>query len=249
MIGIRIASVLLYTLLPLIGAIPLTAHDNPPSPPAQPLIPRVRQIALAIDETTHFTTRNGEPVPIRLVGIRHTRDTIRGGIRSATATLRVRETEINIPVGGYAMPTVVENVKLDVAVTRDYLERNLKADQWRLPDGKDAILRIWDADSPLLTPGTFVYPVKQRFLSTLTQIGNEIVHVNGAGFEPPDAPIYYHCCVDIGGSDGLDEIIAAVGGVVCVHQRDVYPPLKAKGVNGRSEERRVGKECKTRWSP
>ena len=210
----------------------MTTGQPAEEPVFQPTIRRVHQITLALGESVVFTTRLGENKRVSLIRVNETRDSIRDAVRSAEAIVSVDGESSGVPVGGYSMPTVVNGVKLDVAVTRGYLKRNLKTDQWRLPDGKDAIIRFWDADAPLLEPGTFVYPVRQRFLSSLTQVGNEAVHVNGAELVPPDSPIYYHSCVDIGGYDGKDEIIAAVGGRVCVIESLVHPLLKEKGVTG-----------------
>ncbi|MFH1377330.1 MAG: PKD domain-containing protein [Planctomycetota bacterium] len=223
-----------YVIIILLGALwmPAISESADGSSSFKPTIRRVEQVSLALGESVVFTTRTGDKKVIRLIAIDEKRDPIRDGIRSAEATVRVGEETRVIPVGGYFLPTVVNGMKLDVTVTRGYLRHNLKADQWRLSDGKDAILRFWDADAPLLEPGTFVYPVRQRFPSPMTQIGNEIVHVNGAEFLPPESPIYYHCCVDIGGYDGKDDVVATVGGQVCVIESLVHPLLKEKGVTG-----------------
>ena len=50
----------------------------------------------------------------------------------------------------------------------------------------------------------------------------------------------------------VDELVAAKAGRRVVLRTDVLPdllPVPGKGEVLRSEERRVGKECRSRWSP
>ena len=50
-------------------------------------------------------------------------------------------------------------------MTRSYRQNNSKGVAGENPWGldKDVRLRLWPAGAPLLNPGTFVYPAKQRW--------------------------------------------------------------------------------------
>ncbi|MCA9132619.1 MAG: peptidoglycan DD-metalloendopeptidase family protein, partial [Planctomycetales bacterium] len=78
---------------------------------------------------------------------------------------------------------------------------------------KDARLRLWPASSPLVRPETFCYPVKQKWFATDTQMANDPVYVDG-GERAGKKLIYYHSGLDIGGSEGLVEVVAATEGLV-----------------------------------
>src|SRR5262249_61378752 len=96
-------------------------------------------------------------------------------------------------------------VQIDCAVTKG-VYANTNADAWGLL--KDARLRLWPADSPLQEPDTFVYPAKQRWFASGTQMANEPSFIDG--FESPaERKIYYHSGEDIGGAGGMGEGSAA----------------------------------------
>ncbi len=67
-------------------------------------------------------------------------------------------------------------VQIDCSITKGY-NSNGSPEFWALD--KDARLRLWPAGSPLVQPGTFVYPAKQRWFAGLTQMANEPVYVDG----------------------------------------------------------------------
>ncbi len=103
-------------------------------------------------------------------------------------------------------------------------------DRWKLE--KDARLRLWPADSPLIEPGTFVYPVRQRFFSSETQGTNVPTFVDG-GDRPDRSSVYYHEGFDIGGYEGKTDIVAATDGVIVSigdQQLDAekHPPVRPR---------------------
>jgi hypothetical protein len=65
----------------------------------------------------------------------------------------------------------------------------------------------------LLRPGTFVYPARQRWFASATQMANEPVYVDG-GEEPAVRKIYYHYGLDIGGAEALVQVVVATDGLV-----------------------------------
>jgi hypothetical protein len=91
------------------------------------------------------------------------------------------------------------------------VENSSKANAWGLV--KDARLRLWPAGSPWIRPGTFLYPVRQTWFATDTQMANVPCYVNACDV-PGAGGIYYHYGLDFGGSEGQVEVVAAAEGLV-----------------------------------
>jgi murein DD-endopeptidase MepM/ murein hydrolase activator NlpD len=117
---------------------------------------------------------------------------------------------VQLVSANYELPVEVGGVQIDCSVTRGNIA-NARRDFWGLH--KAARLRLWPKDSPFIRPGTFMYPAKQRWFATLTQMANEPTFVDG-GDEPSRKEIYYHSGLDIGGPEGLVDIVAATDGIV-----------------------------------
>ena len=117
---------------------------------------------------------------------------------------------VTLESGNYQLPVTVGGLQVDCPVVSAYL-RNTTEDHWGLV--KEARLRFWPAGSPWIEPGTFIYPVRQRWFAGLTQMANEPTYVD-AGEDPKNRSIYYHAGLDIGGAEGLVEIVAATDGLV-----------------------------------
>ncbi|MEX0928723.1 MAG: PKD domain-containing protein, partial [Balneolales bacterium] len=69
----------------------------------------------------------------------------------------------------------------------------------------------WPQNSPLIWPGTFMYPVNQKWLASQTQYSNEPVQGSGTR---GDGRIYYHSGLDLGGAENMVEVSSATDGVV-----------------------------------
>ena len=146
--------------------------------------------------------------------------------------MKVNGQTIELVSATYNLPTTVAGVQIDCSITRGY-NSNGRAESWGLE--KDARLRLWPAGSPLVASGTFGYPVRQKWFATDTQMANVPVFVDG-GDRPGERSIYYHSGLDIGGSEGMVDVIAATDGLVVsvgevvldAHKRDtpVSPPLR-----------------------
>ena len=98
-------------------------------------------------------------------------------------------------------------------VTKGYIGNSSEPEIWALKPKADARLRFWDPDQPLLEPGTFVYPAKQRWFASDTQMANDPCYVDG-GEDPESQSIYYHYGLDIGGYDHWVPVVAATDGEV-----------------------------------
>jgi murein DD-endopeptidase MepM/ murein hydrolase activator NlpD len=131
--------------------------------------------------------------------------------------------------GNYRLPQSIAGVQIDGPITKGYLS-NSGTDAWGLV--KDARVRLWPAGSPLQMPNTFVYPVKQRWFASATQMANEPVFVDG-GENPLVRKIYYHYGLDIGGAEGMVDVIAATDGLVVSAGTAILPGFDKSPVEHR----------------
>lgn len=183
----------------------VSAEDRPPA-----LEPLFQAVDLAIGETTIVTLGDGSQVRVKLVDLKETRDDVCFAVRRAEVTVEIDGKTTRLSSGNYHLPQTIGPVQIDCPVTQGYNENGTPS-FWGLD--KAARLRLWPAGSPLLEPETFLYPVKQRWFATDTQMANEPVFVDG-GDKPGKRKIYYHSGLDIGGSEGLVEVIAATDSLV-----------------------------------
>jgi len=188
---------------------------------AQPLkMPLMRVVDLdAAKPATEVVLHSGTKAHIELLERSKDIDGVRGAVRHARVRLKVNGQEVQLECGNYNLPVTVAGVQVDCAVTRDFLS-NSRTDPWGLV--KDARLRLWPAGSPFMAPGTYVYPVKQRWFATTTQMSKEPSFVDGSE-TPWGRRIYYHYGLDIGGAEGMTEVIAATDGLVVVRGKSAMP--------------------------
>jgi len=165
---------------------------------------------LDIGESGDITLSNGDVVKLELLEIQEVRDSLCDAIRAAYVKVSVDGKEIILSAGNYNLPVVIGNVQIDCPAIKGYYTNSNK-DRWGL--SKDARFRLWPKGSPYIKPGTFVYPVKQDWLASMTQSGNEPVYINACEF-PANKKIYYHSGIDISGAEGMDEIVSATDGMV-----------------------------------
>ena len=189
---------------------------------AAPQQPLVRVVDLSVGERQQLELCNGQRVEVQLLNLRETRDPIRQAVRSAKVTVKVDGEEITLESGMYNLPRQVAGVQIDCSITKGY-NSNGTPSFWGLD--KDARLRLWPADSPLLKPGSLIYPVDQRWFATRTWFDNEPVD-GGTKILPK---IYYHSGLDIGGSERQVKVIAATDAVVVSSGEDVLPEYLLKG--------------------
>jgi murein DD-endopeptidase MepM/ murein hydrolase activator NlpD len=154
---------------------------------------------------------DGSQAAVKLLDLKETRDDIRNAVRRAVATVEVNGQTVSLVSSTYRLPTAVAGVQVDCPITRGYLQNSSKKNAWGLE--KDARLRLWPAGSPFVRPGTFVYPVKQRWFATDTQMANVPTFVDG-GEVPKNKNIYYHYGLDFGGAEGMVDVVAATDGLV-----------------------------------
>ncbi len=188
-------------------------------PPAPTRIPRVRVADLDVGESQAIQLCDGTTARVKLLALEESRDPIRDAVRQAIVKAEVNGQAIDLTSATYHLPSMVGGVQVDCPITRGY-RSNTTEDHWGLT--KAARLRLWPSGSPWIEPGTFVYPVRQRWFASLTQMANEPTFVDG--FEPPlSRKIYYHSGLDIGGAEGLVNVIAATDGLVVSAGKAVLP--------------------------
>lgn len=207
----------------VVGIVLLSAISAPAvlaEPARAPLTPLVRVIDLDIGQSQTIELSNGAAIAVKLVDLNEVRDNIRNAVRRAMVKVEVAGQVVSLVSSTYHLPVTVGDVQIDCPVTQGYTKNSSKENAWGLT--KTARVRLWPADSPLLRPGTFVYPVKQRWFATDTQMANVPVFVDG-GEIPSNKNIYYHYGLDFGGAERLVEVVAATNGLVVSAGTEALP--------------------------
>ncbi len=170
----------------------------------------VRTVDLNIGQRTEVQLADGSKVAVQLLKVDHQIDQVRMAVRRAEVTVEINGHKVQLVCSTYHLPIKVAGVQIDCPVTSGYL-RNSRSNPWGLR--KDARLRLWPGKSPWIKPGSFVYPVKQKWFANPTQMANEPTYVNGD--ERPDRKtIYYHYGLDIGGAESMVDVLAATDALV-----------------------------------
>lgn len=181
----------------------IVATAEPPEPTQDTLL---RVVDLDRGESMLVELADGSKTQVKLIDVEETRDPIRDAVRRARVTVEVNGKSTTLEAGNYQLPVTFAGVQIDCSITKGYYS-NTNNDSWGLD--KAARLRLWPAGSPWIEPGTFVYPVKQRWFASGTQFSNEPTFVDG-GEMPGGKKIYYHNDLDFGGCEAMVEVVAAV---------------------------------------
>lgn len=172
---------------------------------------------LNIGDSQEIKVNNGDIVKLKLLKVYVVRDSLRDAVRSVRVKITVDGEDIVLNSGNYNLPVAVGKVQIDCPVVKNYYT-NSSSDSWGLE--KDARFRLWPAGKPYIKQGTFVYPVKQRWLASMSQLGNEPCYVDW-GENLAVKKIYYHSGHDIGGAEGMDEVVSATDGLVVSAKNEV----------------------------
>ncbi|WP_395716680.1 PKD domain-containing protein [Prosthecobacter sp.] len=180
------------------------------APPEPTLTPTLRAVDLNLGEAVEVTLADQSIAKVKLLKLDEKTDSMAKAVREAKVLVEVNGEQKCLTSANYNLPQLVGGVQIDCPITRGY-KANSGEDSWGLE--KDARLRLWSKNAPWIEPGTFVYPLKQRWFATSTQFSNEPTYVDG-GDKPDRKKIYYHNDLDFGGCEGLTEVIAATDGLV-----------------------------------
>jgi murein DD-endopeptidase MepM/ murein hydrolase activator NlpD len=197
--------------------------------PKSAIDPPLRAVDLKVGESAQVELAGGKKVQVKLLEMTEQCDPIRQAVRRARVHVEADGRRVWLTSANYELPVMVGGVQIDCPVTRA-LYRNSGTDAWGLD--KDARLRLWPAGSPWINPGTFVYPVRQRWMASSTQMANEPCFVDAAETLRP-GKIYYHWGLDFGGCEGLTEVVAATDGLVVSSGKEVLPGYKDTPVSPR----------------
>jgi murein DD-endopeptidase MepM/ murein hydrolase activator NlpD len=193
-------------------------------PPQPTLTPTVRTVDLNVGDAQEVELADGRKVAVRVLDLKETRDEFRDAVREADVQVEVGGAKVRLISANYRLPVTVAGVQVDCPVSRGYRRNNSKTlgeeNPWALD--RDVRLRLWPAGSPLMEPGTFLYPARQRWFASATQMANEPVHVDG-GENPAVKQIYYHYGLDIGGAEALVEVVSATDGLVVSSGKAALP--------------------------
>ena len=220
--------VLVAILLPVSfpGLSAPAAAEGPPQPTREPLH---RVVDLDLGESRRVEWRDGTKAEVKLLALEESRDSIRDAVRRAVVKAEVNGRAIELTSATYHRPQLVGGLQVDCPITRGY-RTNSDQDHWGLT--KAVRLRLWPAGSPWVEPGTFLYPARQRWFASATQMANEPTYVDGVE-DPSRRKIYYHSGLDIGGAEGLVDVIAATRGLVVSSGNVTLPGYKDTPVNPR----------------
>jgi len=167
--------------------------------------PLHRTVDLMQGETIAITLSDGNRSKIRLIGLKEAFGRVWGEVFRAEVFLEVNGERGTIQAGMYNLPQTIGGVQIDCPITKS-LRNNSHINHWQLE--KDARLRIWPKDSPWIDSGDFQYPVRQKWFASQTSFSNEPVAPR------PKRQLYYHAGLDIGGCEGLTEVVAATDALV-----------------------------------
>jgi murein DD-endopeptidase MepM/ murein hydrolase activator NlpD len=184
-----------------------------------PVAPLMSTVDLDKGRPVEVKLHNGASARVELLERTEISDNVRGAVRNSRVRVKVNGSEIQLDCGNYRLPVTVAGVQIDCAVTTGLLG-NSRDNPWGLVT--DARLRLWPAGSAFMPPGTYVYPVKQRWFATDTQMANQPSFVDGSE-TPWGRQIYYHYGLDTGGAEGLTEVVSATDGLVVVRGRSALP--------------------------
>jgi murein DD-endopeptidase MepM/ murein hydrolase activator NlpD len=170
---------------------------------------------VSVGESVQVRTAGGGSHRMTLLEVKEPRCAARGVIRSPRITIDVDGERAEAPAAEYHMPQVVGGMRVACSVTRGIAEAVGRLKNVYALD-KDARIRCWDLQGPLFGPTPLIYPARQRWFASMTQMANERCFVNACELPAtkPGAYIYHHYGLDIGGHDRAVPIVAARGGRV-----------------------------------
>ncbi len=164
-------------------------------------------VDLDVGESQRVTLHDGSTSQVKVLKIDAHRESVTQTVSRIVATVEVNGQPADLVCGNYQLPVAVGGVQVDFPAARVLMDDS-NVDWWVLL--KAARVRVWPGNSPWIEPGTFGYPVSQRWFASATSFSNEPVSRR----PKPGAKVYYHAGMDLGGSEGLIEVTAAADAVI-----------------------------------
>ena len=176
--------------------------------------PLHQTVDLKLGESLPLTLQDGSAATVKLVDLQESFGKVWGEVYRAEVTVEINGKRGTLLSGMYNLPKRIGGVQVDCPITKS-LRNNSHINHWQLE--ADARLRIWSKGSPWINPDDFQYPVKQKWFASQTSFSNEPVAPR------PRRQLYYHAGLDLGGSEGLTEVVAATDAIIVSHGDDVLP--------------------------
>ncbi len=203
---------------------------------------------LTIGESVEVKLADGASCRLTLINVHEPRCTVRGIIRFPEVTVEIDGERATIPAALYHLPQTINGIRVGCSVTRGIAEtvgrhRNVYALD------KDARIRCWDPEGPLFDATPLVYPAKQTWFASMTQMANERTYVDGGELpaqDPRTQYIYHHYGMDIGGHETAVPIVAARGGRIVCRGEDTVPDYDENAAGQRRYDR-VAVQDETGW--
>jgi len=187
----------------LFAFLALSANTATGEEPTRP--PLFETFDLDLGETVESRSGN----KITLVSVDEPKGEVWGEISRPEVTVSVDGDTTTLVAGMYRLPVKIpadgSGIQIDCPATGN-LRRSSHIDHWGLE--KAVRLRVWKGDSPWVEPGTFGYPLEQRWFASHTAFSNEPVAPR------PNGQLYYHAGLDLGGCEALTRVVAATDATV-----------------------------------
>lgn len=207
-----------WTVLAALSCLLAAESDASDAAPARAAL--VRAVDLDTGETQEVTFSGQSRVRVKLLSVEETRDPLRDAVRQARVKVELNGRPLILTSATYHLPVPFAGVQIDCPITKGHVSNSSEGNAWGLL--KQARLRLWPGGAPWIAPGTFIYPLKQRWFASHTQMANEPSFVDG-GEDPANKKIYYHYGLDCGGAEGRVDVIAATAGRVISSGNDLLP--------------------------
>ena len=185
---------------------------------------------LSVGESVQVALADGTRRRVALVAVHEPRCGVRGVVRLPKITVDVDGEKADIPAALYHLPRTVNGIKIGCSITRGVAEAvGRSRDVYALD--RDARIRCWEPEDPLFGPVPLVYPARQRWFASMTQMANERVYVDGGELPAlePGSRVYHHYGMDIGGHDKAVPVVAAHSGEVVVRGDEKAPDYGDEG--------------------
>jgi hypothetical protein len=136
--------------------------------------PLFKTVDLNLGEEVAVKLHDGTAVKVKLISIKEEHEKVTRPLIGAKVRLQINGTEADLVCSSYHLPVEIGGIQADVPVIENYMEDS-HIDWWKLK--KSARIRLWPSGSPWVEPGTFKYPVKQRWFVSMTSYSNEPVMI------------------------------------------------------------------------
>src|SRR5690606_37174258 len=131
--------------------------------------PIVKVIDLNNGECVSITLHDGSKSEVKLLNLEQDRDPVFKTLVSTRVKVEINGIQGDLISSSYRLAMMIGGVQVDVPAVEGYM-KDASIDWWKLK--KSARLRLWPADSKWIKPGTFKYPIKQRWFASVTWYSN-----------------------------------------------------------------------------